>query len=97
MKSRGDCGQALHEFIEDYGVMLKLTFDGSKEQTKPCTEFMKTISNYDVVYHVYEPERSNQNSDKCVILELHKKWFRTMVWKRVPRNLCGCAICSYPG
>ena len=28
MKSKGDFGQALHEFIADYGVMLKLTFNG---------------------------------------------------------------------
>ena len=48
MKSNGYCGQALHEFISDYGVMLNLTFDGSKKHTKPGTKFMKTIRKYDV-------------------------------------------------
>ena len=37
MNSKDDCGQTLLEFITDYGVMLKLTFDGSKEQTKSVT------------------------------------------------------------
>ena len=44
-----------------------LTFDGSKEQTKPGTEFMKTIRKYDVDYHVSKPERSNQNDAEGVI------------------------------
>ena len=67
MKSNGDCGQALHQFITYYGIMLMLTFDGSKEQTKPGTEFMKTIRKYDVDYHVSKPERSNQNDAEGVI------------------------------
>ena len=56
MKSKGDYGQALHEFIADYGFMMKLTFDGSKEQTKPGTKFMNTIRRYDADYHVSDPE-----------------------------------------
>ena len=54
MNSKGNCVQALHEFIAYYGVMMKLTFDISKEQIKPSTKFMKTISKYDVDYHVSE-------------------------------------------
>ena len=87
MKSKVDCGQALHEFIADNGVMLRLTFDGLKEQIKPGTKFMKTITKYDVDYHVSEPEQSNQNAAKSVMRELHKKWFQKMVRKRVPRIL----------
>ena len=87
MKSKGHCGDALHEFIADYGVPLKMTFDGSKEQTRPGTDFIKTIRKYDVDYHISEPERSNQNPAEGVIRELRKKWFRTMIRKRVPRKL----------
>jgi len=47
MKSKGDCGQALHEFIANYRVMLKLPFDRSKGQTTSGTEFMKTIRKYE--------------------------------------------------
>ena len=54
MKSKCDCGQALHEFIVDYGVMLKLTLEKLKEQTKPGNKFMETIRKYDVDYHVSE-------------------------------------------
>ena len=87
MKSKGYCGDALHEFIADYGVPLKMTFDGSKEQTRPGTDFIQTIRKYDVDYHISEPERSNQNPAEGVIQELRKKWFRTMIRKRVPRKL----------
>ena len=42
---------------------------------------MKTITKYDVDYHVSEPERSNHNAAEGVIRELRKKWFQTMVQK----------------
>ena len=87
MKSKGDCGEAFSEFITDYGVPLKMTFDGSKEQTNPGTDFMKKVRKYNVDYHVSEPERPNQNPAEGVIRELQRKWFRMMVKKRVPRKL----------
>ena len=34
---------ALQQFIRDYGVPEQLTFDGSAEQVKPKTDFMKHI------------------------------------------------------
>jgi len=87
IKTKGDAGDGLNEFITDYGVPSKLTFDGSKEQTKPGTNFMKKIRKYDIDFHVSEPERSNQNAAEGVIREVRKKWFRMMVAKRVPRRL----------
>ena len=56
MEKKSKAGEALRQFISDYGIMEFLTFDGSKEQCKPKTEFMRQIEKHDVKYHVSEPE-----------------------------------------
>ena len=48
IKKKSHCGDGHSEFITDYGVPLKMTFDGSKEQTLPGTDFMKKIRKYDI-------------------------------------------------
>jgi hypothetical protein len=48
-------------FCHEFGVPDKLTFDGSKEQTKKGTKFMQQVHENDVDYHIIEPERHNQN------------------------------------
>ena len=48
IKTKSHSGDGLSEFITDYGVPLTMTFDGSKEQTLPGTDFMKNIRNYDI-------------------------------------------------
>ena len=67
IKKKSHCGDGLSEFNTDYGVPLKMTFDGSKEQTMPGTDFMKKIRKYDIEYHTSEPDRSNQNPAEGVI------------------------------
>ena len=71
-------------------------FDGSKEQTQKGTTFMKEIRRNDIDYHVSEPGLHNQNPSEGVIREVRKKWYRTMVRKRVPRQLWdyGVVWCS---
>ena len=87
IKKKSHCGDGLSEFIMDYGVPLKMKFDGSKEQTLPGMDFMKKIRKYDIDYHVSEPDRPNRNPADGVIRELRRKWFQMMVKKRVPRRL----------
>jgi uncharacterized protein len=70
MATKDLAGEGLKEFISDYGVPEFLTFDGSKEQTKPKTEFMRQIRKHNIKYHVQEPQRSNQNAAEGVIREL---------------------------
>ena len=67
IKKKSHCGDGLSEFITYCGVPLKMTFDGSKEQTMPGTDFMKKIRKYDIEYHISEPERPNQNTAEGVI------------------------------
>ena len=52
IKKKIHCGDGLSEFITDYGVPLKMTFDGSKEQTLIGTYFLKKIRKYDIDYLV---------------------------------------------
>ena len=39
IKKKSHCGDGLSEFITNYGVPLKMTFDGSKEQTMSGTDY----------------------------------------------------------
>ena len=87
MDTKSKCGDALREFCNDYGAPRSLTFDGSREQTRPGTEFMKIIRKNDIPFRIIEPERHNQNRAEGVIRELRKKWFRAMLKKKVPRRL----------
>ena len=48
---------------------------------------MKQIRTHNVDYHVSEPGQHNQNSVEGVIRELHRKWYRIMIRKRIPREL----------
>ena len=48
INKKSHCGDGLSEFITDYGVPLKMKFDGSKDQTMPGTDFMKKTRKYDM-------------------------------------------------
>ena len=85
--SKKFCGKALQTFCSEFGAPEKLTFDGAKEQTKSGTDFMKTVREYDILPHVIEPDRHNQNRVEGVIREIRKKWYRVMLKKKAPRRL----------
>jgi hypothetical protein len=55
MEKKSFAGAALRQFIRDFGVPEQLTFDGSAEQTKPKTDFMKHIRDYGIDFHITEP------------------------------------------
>ena len=86
MESKGHAGEALKQFITDFGVPDKIICDGSKEQTKRGTTFME-VHKHHIDVHTTEPNQYNQSKVEGVIRELRKNWFRTMHRKRVPRRL----------
>ena len=96
MDSKSKAGDALKTFCQEFGIPHKLTFDGSKEQVKKGVTFMKTVKHYNIDYHIIEPDLHNQNPAEGVIREIRKKWYRTMVRKRVPKQLWdyGVVWCS---
>jgi hypothetical protein len=87
MAQKADAGQALKTFVMELGVPEQLTIDGSKEQTMPGTEFMKCCRRNDIKIQRAEPEQPNQNPAEGVIHEVRRRWFQTMIRKRVPRKL----------
>ena len=86
MDSKKQAGEALRLFCQEFGVPEHLTFDGSKEQTGRKTPFMKQIRRHDIDYHVSEADLHNQNPVEGVIREIRRKWYRTMIRKRVPQE-----------
>jgi hypothetical protein len=87
MARKVDAGLALKSFIMEFGVPDDLTIDGSKEQNSKGTEFMKSCRRNNIRVTRTEPERPNQNLAEGVIREVRRRWFRTMIRKRVPRKL----------
>ena len=87
MESKGLAGDALKQFIADFGVPDKIICDGSKEQTKRGTTFMEQVRKHHIDIYTTEPGRYNQSKVEGVIRELRKNWFRTMHHKRVPKRI----------
>ena len=87
MESKGLAGDALKQFITDFGVPDQIICDGSKEQTKRGTTFMEQLRKHHIDLHTTEPGRYNQSKVEGIIRELRKNWFRTMHRKRVPKRL----------
>ena len=75
MDSKKKAGDALRFFCQEFGVPERLTFDGSKEQTKKGTEFIKQIRKHNIDYHISEPGMHNENPVEGCIRELHRKWY----------------------
>jgi hypothetical protein len=87
MDSKSKAGDALKIFCREFGIPENLTFDGSKEQCKKGTAFMQQVRKHGINHHISEPDLHNQNPVEGVIREIRRKWYRTMIRKRVPRKL----------
>lgn len=87
LAAKSGAGNALRQFINEYGRPERLTFDGLQEQCGRKTEFMKSIQKYSINFHITEPYRPNHNFAEGVIREIQKKWFRIMIRKNVPQRL----------
>jgi hypothetical protein len=57
MEKKSSAGQALQQFVRDFGIPEYLTSDGAHEQTGPKTEFMQAVRKYGIEHHVSEPHR----------------------------------------
>jgi hypothetical protein len=86
-RTKSMAGQALRQFIRDFGVPERLTSDGASEQTGPNSEFMQKVRKHEIDHHVSEPHRPQQNRAESVIREVKRRWFRQMTKKQVPKRL----------
>ena len=87
MEKKAQAGQALRQFIRDYGTPEMLTSDGAAEQTGPKTEFVKNVRKYGIDHHISESLRPQQNRAESVIREVKRKWYRRMTKRKVPKRL----------
>ena len=87
MEHKSSAGQALKQFISDFGIPEKLVCDGAAEQVGKRTEFQSTVRKHAIDLHVTEPNCHNQSKVEGVIWEIRKRWFHIMLKKKVPRWL----------
>ena len=87
MESKALAGDALKEFITDYGVPDKIIMDGAGDETGKRSTFIEQVQEHHIDYHATELERYNQSRVEGVIREIRKKWFRVMTKKYVPKRL----------
>ena len=67
MEAKSMAGDALKEFITDFGVPDKIIMDGAAEQTGRKTTFMQQVRKHHIDFHLTEPERYNQSRVEGVI------------------------------
>ena len=87
MEHKSSAGQALKQFISDFGIPDKLVCDGAAEQVGKQTEFQSTVWKHAIDLHVTEPHRHNQSMVEGVVQEIRKRWFCIILKKKVPRRL----------
>ena len=85
METKSMAGDALKEFITEFGVPDKIVMDGAAEQMGRKTTFMQQVRKHHIDFHLTEPERYNQSRVEGVIREIRKKWFRVMMKRSVPK------------
>ena len=92
MEHKSSIGQALKQFISNFGIPDKLVCDGSAEQVGKRTEFQSTVWKNSIDLHVTKPHRHNQSKVEGVVWEIRKCWFRVMLKKKVPKQLWDYSI-----
>jgi hypothetical protein len=86
--AKGDSlGEALDDFVHDFGAPEHLTFDGHQSQVGKNTHFNKSLRKYQIDYHVSAPRRPNENPAEGAIREIKRRFYRIMNNKRVPKRV----------
>ena len=87
MEHKSSVGQALKQFISDFGIPDRLVCDGTAEQVGKQTEFQSMVRKHAIDLHITEPHRHNQSKVEGIVREIRKCWFRIMLKKKVPKRL----------
>ena len=73
MEKKSCAGQALKQFIVEFGVPDRIVCDGLGEQTGKRTEFAATVRKHGIDLQLMEPNCHNQSKVEGVIQELCKR------------------------
>ena len=92
MDKKSSAGQALKQFIADFGIPDRIVCDGLGEQTGKRTEFTATVTKHGIDIHLTEPNQPNQSKAEGVIRELRNRWFRVMLKQQVPNRILDYSI-----
>ena len=87
MEHKSSTGQALKQFISNFGILDKLVCDGTAEQVGKQTEFQSTVQKHAIDFHVTKPHHHNQSKVEGVVREIQERWFRIMLKKKVSKLL----------
>ena len=87
MTSKAQAGEALLEFINDFGIPREFVMDGRRDQAGNKSAMMQRIKKYDIKAKFCEPERHNQNQAESAVRQLKHKWYRIMVKNKVLKIL----------
>ena len=87
MEAKSIAGDALKDFITEFGIPDKIVMDGAAEQTGIKTTFMQQVRKHHIDFHLTEHERYNQSRVVGIIHEIRKKRFRVMMKRSVPKRL----------
>ena len=67
METKANAGNALRQFIRDFGVPQNLTSDGAPEQVGRLTDFTQLVRKRNIDHHITETGRPQQNRAETVI------------------------------
>ena len=93
MEKKATTGQALKQFIADFGIPDWLVYDGAAESVGKRTEFRNVVHKHDIDLHVTEFHCHNQSKVEGVIQEIRKQWFPVMLKKHVPKQFWDYGVC----
>ena len=92
-RANGDTiGDALLDFVHDFGVPEHLKSDGAAAQEGKRTKFMASVRKYRIKHKLSGPKRPNENPSECAIREIKRRWYRMMDKKRIPLRLWDYAM-----
>ena len=92
LSSKSHCHYALKSFGNEWGYPKEMVMDQAPEQVGRHTEFAKTLRKHEVTARFSEKNRPEQNPCEKTIGEMRKRWYRTMVMKKVPRRMWDFAL-----
>jgi len=85
-------GNALKDFISDYGAPDRLTMDGAAVQVGRHTTFQKLLRDHGITKHISAPYSPNQNPAEGAIREVKKRWYRMQSKLGIPDRLTDFGI-----
>ena len=86
--AKGDrIGQALGDFVHDFGIPQHLTYDGAMVQVGRKTKFQELLRKHNIDHHRSSPRRPNENPSESAIRDVKRRMYHIGKKKQVPPRL----------